>query len=767
MADIQEVYGRLLATDFAGRELFADLEGQKAVKGGRETTATCPFCHKPGHFQFSHEKPVWQCWACKEAGDWLHYLQKAKGQDFRQALGYLADRAGVELAGADQEQWQAYQKRASVLEAAQALFVEWLQKPEGEPVRQYLEARGYTSAEITDMELGAYVGGQERLRTALAKAGYDSPEIRDSGLLTGGFGTSHSLACLWRDQAGRAMGLVCRAIEDGTEPKYKASVGLEKDRGLVGLSRHRRAEAVVLVEGVLDALYGTAQGFSVVATGGTSLSSAQVKLLQDNGTKEVLLFLDSDKPGQDATARIIETLRGTLLRAYVVPPVEDYKDPDQLLRAGGRETFDGLLKHAESGSWWLARWLVGQHDLSTDRGRDQALDRALQAYARLADPIEQRDFLQSLLAATDLQETEIAPRLQEHARRAAQVRSQEVLQATVRRVQGKAADGDLVGAEEELTAGLQQLRSSRGVREPEAYRLADLETDLATMTEGLWTGYESLDALLRIPAGAITILAGRPGHGKTTLQLNLLLSLARCYEDRQFFFFSYEEARRPLALKCLMILAGQVLHERFNDNAYVNYLREKRGQNAAIEQAIKDFDDLTGSGRLCLVDQHLRAEDLAATVGHLANTREVGAVFVDYIQRIPLQRPLQGGQRYLEIKRTSDLLLEQAVACDLPVILGAQLGRGDGKGRGSDRVRLDNLRESGDIEQDANLVLGLWTEAAEKDKDDKPGPGQVVPVEISVLKNRNGQANKQAILNLDRPCLKLTDTRSGGSTGLY
>ena len=452
----------------------------------------------------------------------------------------------MELAGADQEQWQAYQKRASVLEAAQALFVEWLQEPVGEPVRRYLEARGYTSAEIADMELGAYVGGQERLRTALAKAGYDSPEIRDSGLLTGGFGTSHSLACLWRDQAGRATGLVCRAIEDGLEPKYKASVGLAKDQGLVGLSRHRRAEAVVLVEGVLDALYGTAQGFSVVATGGTSLSSAQVKLLQDNGTKEVLLFLDSDKPGQDATARIIEALRGTLLRTYVVPPVEGYKDLDQLLRAGGRETFDGRLKHAESGSWWLARWLVAQHDLNTDRGRDQALDRALQAYTRLADPIEQRDFLQSLLAATDLQETEIAPRLQEHAQRAAQVRSQEVLQATVRRVQGKAADGDLVGAEEELTAGLQQLRSSRGVREPEAYRLADLETDLATMAEGLWTGYESLDQILRIPAGAITILAGRPGHGKTTLQLNLLLSLARCYEDRQFFFFSYEEARRPL-----------------------------------------------------------------------------------------------------------------------------------------------------------------------------------------------------------------------------
>jgi replicative DNA helicase len=214
-----------------------------------------------------------------------------------------------------------------------------------------------------------------------------------------------------------------------------------------------------------------------------------------------------------------------------------------------------------------------------------------------------------------------------------------------------------------------------------------------------------------------------------------------------------------------MILAGQVLHERFNDNAYVNYLREKRGENAAIEEAIEVFDDLTGSGRLCLVDQRLCAEDLAATIGHLAGTREVGAVFVDYIQRIPLQRPLQGGQRYLEIKRISDLLLEQAVACDLPLLLGAQLGRGD---KSSDKVRLDNLRESGDFEQDANLVLGLWNAAAaEKEKDGEKEPGREVPVEISVLKNRNGQTGGRAFLNLDRPCLKLTDTRSGGSTGLH
>lgn len=758
-ADVQEVYGRLLASDFASRELFADLKDHKPARGGRETTATCPFCGKTGHFQFSHEKPLWRCWHCNKAGDWLTYLQEKRGLEFRQALAYLADRAGVELDGADREHWQAYQKRADALEAAQQIFVQWLKEPQGEPVRQYLEVRGYTAEEIADMELGAYVGGQDRLRVALGKACYDSQEIRDCGLLTGGFGTTHTLAGLWRDQSGRAAGLVCRALEDSVEPKYKYSQGLHKDQGLIGLTRHRRATSLILVEGVLDALYGTAQGFPVVATGGTSLSSGQIKLLQDNGTRELLLFLDGDNPGQEATARILEQLRGTLLRAYVVPKVEGYKDLDQLLRDGKREFFQKWLARAESGSSWLAKWLVGRYDLGTDRGRDQALDNALQAYTRLEDAIEQRDFLQSLQAATGLSEEELAPRLQQHAERASQRHSQEVLTATVRRVQDRASEGDLIAAEEELETGLRRLRSSRGSREPEAYRLEDLQTDLATMTEGLHTGYESLDQHCKIPGGALTILAGRPGHGKTTLQLNLLLNLARRYKDHRFFFFSYEEARRQLALKCLMILAGEVLNPKYNLQAYVNYLKEKRGTSLKIEKAIETFDELTSSGRLCLSDSRLCAEDLAATIGHLSGAHPVGAVFVDYIQRVPVQRPLQGGQRYLELKRVSELLLEQAVTCDVPVLLGAQFGRSPGD---KEKVRLDNLRESGDIEQDANLVLGLWNESVAKIEDGDQEPDPEVPVEISVLKNRNGVAGVKAYLQLLRPALKLMDTQRGG-----
>jgi len=762
MADIQEIYQRLLLKGYQ-RSLFSDLDGQRSAKGGRETEATCPFCGKERHFNFSSEKPVWRCWSCNKGGSWIQYLQERRGYEAMLAIHYLAAAAGVELSPGAEQAWQARERRAGVLEQAQELFVQELQgnTPAAQAVASYLQERGYTQAEIQDMELGAYTLGRDDLQRRLKAAGHTEQEIRDSGLLTAGFGTSHTLSLLWRDPAGRALGLACRALE-GQEPKYKYSAGLEKDKGLIGLTRCRGQQAVLLVEGVLDGLYLSAKGQAVVATGGTSLSTAQIQALEGNGTRELIVCLDNDSSGQQATGKVLQQLRSSRLRAYVATLPAGVKDPDQLVREQGLEPLQAAVAQAESGAKWLARWIAGQQDLATERGRDRALEQAFDEYQRLEDSLEQKAFLEGLGAATGLQPEDIGPRLQSHAARASEKLTGQLLQSTALRLQGKVAEGDLIGAEEELEQSLQRLRSSRGVQAPEPYGLAELEQDLLTASQGLDTGYRSLDKLCRVPVGAITIVAGRPGHGKTTLQLNLLLRLVQAYQDKAFFFFSYEEARRALALKLIMSLAGVELHQSHNFGAYVNYLQDssKRGTQAAIEQALEQYQELTSSGRLWIVDRRLTAEDLAATISHLASSsgREVGAVFVDYIQKIGLQRPLQG-QRYLEIKRVSELLLEQAVAHDLPVILGAQLGRGE-KGK-SDKVRLDNLRESGDIEQDGNLILGLYnvTEEKRQDQDGKAAAGPV-DLEITVLKNRNGAAGGRAVLEFRGSTYQIRDSSS-------
>lgn len=770
MADIQAIYSILLARNYQ-EQLFSSLPGKrKRQKSGRETLADCPLCHKEGHFSYSSQEPVWKCWSCGEGGDWIRYLEKASSYTFLQALQELASVAGVEISPYSQATYQTYVRKADILEAAQKYFADELYtKLEGRPgeVYKYLQDRGYSSDDILNMDLGAYVDRQA-LQAELQKQGYTAQEIQDSGLLTKGFGEDFQLTLLWRDQAGRAIGIVGRPIlseelrRQRDLEKYKYSFGLQKDQGMIGFSTARGASQVVLLEGVLDALYLNYKGFKAVAVGGTSLSAAQLQALETAGTTELLLALDMDDPGQKATETILRSLATSSLRAYVVSLPGGYKDPDELVRKAGAQAFQEALEQAESWPKWLARRIVSKHDLTTDRGLDKALEEALNIQAGL-DKLETRGFMDSLRQATGLSEEELASRAREVAQKATARKAQAVLQNYLSDIQQKASQGDITGAEMELSKALKDIRGSRGVEAPEPYLVEDLIGDLLSTPLALTTGYKRLDEMARIPVGAITIIAGRPGHGKTTFQLNLLVNMLRAYPERKFYFFSYEEARKVIATKLLMILAGVELSSLTNYGAYLNYFQERRGSNKKIEEAVKEYEQLTTSGRLLLSDKAYPAEDLAQVISLLARGGETGAVIVDYIQKIPLLRPSQS-QRYLDIKLVSGLLLEQAVTQDIPLITGAQLNRASAGGA----PKLQDLRESGDIEQDANLVLGLYNKTVDDIEEDGSKPGlkadPQVDLQVSVLKNRGGVAGRACTLLFNGPILTIKDKSSGASS---
>ena len=516
------------------------------------------------------------------------------------------------------------------------------------------------------------------------------------------------------------------------------------------------------MEGVLDAAYvnvkleGKGLRAKVVGVGGTSLSAEQLKALEHSGTKELLLALDSDQAGQDGTDKIISLCLQSKIRPYVVELPEGYKDPDELVRAKGIAAFEEALRGAKRWSAWRAKYIVRKHDLTTPRGLDAALFEALSCYANIQDRIEARDFLDALSAATGLSELDLTARIAAHKESLHKKKATDVLQSLSRNLQRKLDERDLIGAELELSEGLIELRKTRGIVEPEPYRKGDLLTDLESIGVGLKTGYSCLDSRLSIPTGAISVIAGRPGHGKTTLLLNLFVNMIGKYPEKAFYFFSYEEAKSRLAVKLIQILSGEVIDPHFNHEAYIGYLTGKSAQKReAIDRALSQYTGLTEERRLWLVDLRLYAEDLAALLSGLSEKQEIGAVFVDYIQKVPVQTPGQGGQRYLEIKQASALLLEQAVSHNLPIIYGAQLNRASNT---SSRIKLENLRESGDIEQDSNLVIGLYNESvAEIDESERADTNENADLELRVLKNRAGVAGTKVTLNFNKPTLRITD----------
>jgi replicative DNA helicase len=283
------------------------------------------------------------------------------------------------------------------------------------------------------------------------------------------------------------------------------------------------------------------------------------------------------------------------------------------------------------------------------------------------------------------------------------------------------------------------------------YTLEDLQKELSKTKEGLKTGYAELDDMFRIPNEAITLIGGRPSHGKTTFMLNLFLNLIDQYPDLHFYFFSYEETRQQIAVKIINILSGWLINESQNIINIEGYLRGGSSCFPVIERGKNKYQELVGSGRLRIVGEPFYVHQLPSIISSLKSQVPLGAVFIDYIQKIKNNKRF--GTRQLELANTSSTILEAGKTYSIPIILGAQFGRDK---ESKNKVKLDNLREAGDLEQDANLVLGLFNPSMEKAQEDQsPLKERKVDLNVTPLKNRNGIVNKTIVLEFDRPILQI------------
>lgn len=315
---------------------------------------------------------------------------------------------------------------------------------------------------------------------------------------------------------------------------------------------------------------------------------------------------------------------------------------------------------------------------------------------------------------------------------------------------------EIVGKASERISNLQQAGIPKEEIKP--YGMQELETELRQSPKGLKTGIDTLDELIRIPQEAITIIAGRPSHGKTTLLMSLLLNMIRQYPDKTFAFFSYEETRKQIAVKLIDNLGGTPLYEQGNSREQIpnlekyiqdkgNELPEIQGAKPDIDKAIEAFKQFTKGNRLYIIDKAYEVDELYGVLAYLAHKHTLGAVFIDYIQKIKIKSSY-GIHRQVELQKISEKILEAARNLKIPILLGAQLGRDP---QSKNKVRMDNMRESGDIEQDANLMLGIFNPAVEAQQAGGNGASDTrgkerVPITVAVMKNRNGPVNQIANL---------------------
>ena len=151
-------------------------------------------------------------------------------------------------------------------------------------------------------------------------------------------------------------------------------------------------------------------------------------------------------------------------------------------------------------------------------------------------------------------------------------------------------------------------------------------------------------------------------------------------------------------------------------------------------------------------------------MAYLNKRERIGALFIDYIQRMKTDRRTQ--DKRTEIAHISDSVLQIAKDSGLPIILGAQLNRAtqDTKEK---KPKLENLKEAGNLEEDANTVLSVYNESREKDENPEGETYkglQTVELEIKALKNREGEVNQTALLTFDKWTGVIKDSSGAGSS---
>ncbi|MCB9845835.1 MAG: replicative DNA helicase [Phycisphaeraceae bacterium] len=258
---------------------------------------------------------------------------------------------------------------------------------------------------------------------------------------------------------------------------------------------------------------------------------------------------------------------------------------------------------------------------------------------------------------------------------------------------------------------------------------------------GLRTGFADLDELLHgLHPGEMVVIAARPSMGKTALALNLAEQIAlggRTPWDSQagggpvpVAFFSLEMSRSAVTLRLLSAHSG-VSASRFREGRRIPPEDLTRLEHAcsALSRAPIFIDDSPG---LTVMQLRARARRLAAQHG-------IRAIMVDYLQLLSAPGASRDS-RQVEVSEISRQIKALARQLGVPVICLSQLNRASEQREGN-RPRMSDLRESGAIEQDADVVMLLHREEyyhLSTPKWAEENPDKVGQAELIIAKQRNG-----------------------------
>ncbi|MCL2513690.1 MAG: replicative DNA helicase [Oscillospiraceae bacterium] len=293
--------------------------------------------------------------------------------------------------------------------------------------------------------------------------------------------------------------------------------------------------------------------------------------------------------------------------------------------------------------------------------------------------------------------------------------------------EGKTADELLDNAEQRIY-DIRQGRSVSGPVKladifPAVYeRLGQITSENKKDFLGLSTGFADLDRVISgLNRSDLVLIGARPAMGKTSFVLNVARNIA--INNKKVAFFSLEMSREQLAQRVLATEARIETTKMRTGNFSPEEWNILTQASVFLHGCELYFDDTS----------NITVPEMKARVRRLKN---VDCVFVDYLQL--MKSSVRTDNRVQEVSEITRSLKLMAKDLNIPVVVAAQLARGTEARGKSHKPQLSDLRESGSIEQDADIVMMLYRKDYYADSDDKAEDLNINVADVLVQKNRHG-----------------------------
>lgn len=260
------------------------------------------------------------------------------------------------------------------------------------------------------------------------------------------------------------------------------------------------------------------------------------------------------------------------------------------------------------------------------------------------------------------------------------------------------------------------------------------------------TGFSTLDQLVGLGKGDLVILAARPSMGKTAFALNIALNVAgKNHRD--------ESEKKTVALFSLEMGADQLVSRMICSEGMLDSEKIKKGtlDNDDMMKLETAVHFLNQKNIFIEDSAFIKVNEVKAKCKLLKNEHGLDLVVIDYLQL--LQGSKRTDNRQQEVSEISRSLKQMARELECPVIALSQLSRSV-ESRHDKRPMMSDLRESGSIEQDADIVSFLYRSdyyrSEDADENEVQEPSDVSTVEVIVAKNRNGQVGTAELAFMKR-----------------